>query len=184
MYLAVTDPHIDEANPADREKVAFDRVLAELKSMPNRAGWYRIVVATPAFRAQNKEGLASRVEGFGLFAEPLCQSDQSSCDYNFRPPSGARARTPKGEDIEANSYVAPYSALRIWVLDPATLEVLDSREVIDHEKIADQYGGTTNLTTKDLATGMFAVIERSVSEAVRETELRGRVEVGPGKVVP
>jgi hypothetical protein len=184
VYLAVSDHSIDEANPADREKVAFERVVAELRMMKDRSQWYRIVVATPALRVQGKDGLAARVEGFGLFAQPLCQSRQEDCDLNFRPASGARARTPQGKEIQANTFIAPYSALRIWVLDPETLAVLESREVVDHEKIADQYAGTTQLELKDLSTGLFNVIERSVSEAVRDTELRGRVEVSPGKPVP
>src|SRR4029453_15512760 len=43
-------------------------------NLPQRLEWDRIVVATPAYRALEQSGVASKLQGFGIFSEPLCQA--------------------------------------------------------------------------------------------------------------
>lgn len=175
------------------EAAALEPILEDLKKL-DRAQWHRILVATPAHRTQAKDGLPPRTQGMGLFGQPLCQSDtgfagrMGSCENGFRPPSGPEALKPDGETIAANTYVAPFSFIEVWVLDAHTLEVLDRTTSYGHRKLADEtasFRGILAPERKDfLAAQIVATVSASVAEALAATELGGSVDVkekGPVK---
>jgi hypothetical protein len=174
------------------ETATIDAVIEQLRKL-DRAQWDRILVAAPAYRHQAKDGLAMRMQGAGVFVQPLCQSDMApgrinSCEYGFRPPSGPMSLTPEGDTIAANSFAAPYSFVQIWVLDPKTLEVLDRSSSFQHRKLTDASGNLGGNLSKGHAEFLNAqlvdVIQLSVGDAVEATIQRGTVEVqekGPVK---
>ena len=89
-------------------------------------------------------------------------------------------------DFGARDHVAPYAYLDIWVLDPKTLEVLDHQVSLESRKLSDNHGGIdfTEEQSREFVVSRFVmVVQDSVREAVRKTELRGTVEVGPVKPV-
>ena len=55
------------------------------------------------------------------------------------------AADPEGEAIQANVFVAPYSFIDIWVLDPETFEILDHGQSLDHQKMYDPKSESLNL---------------------------------------
>ena len=73
IYMALPAAQMAGIAPSQREDVAISTIAAELEKMPQRLEWDRIVIATPAYRALELKGLASKLQGFGLFSEPLCQ---------------------------------------------------------------------------------------------------------------
>jgi hypothetical protein len=73
IYMAFSAAQMAGVAPSERESVAISKIVAELEKMPERKEWDRIVIATPAYRALELNGLASKLQGFGLFSEPLCQ---------------------------------------------------------------------------------------------------------------
>jgi hypothetical protein len=172
---------------AQHEEYLLRRVRSSLEAMPQRKDWYRIVVALPAYRALDVDGLPGRLEGFGLFMQPRCQSDPLSCDQRFRPPSSPPTRDPDGEEIQANYFVAPYSYVAIVLLDPATLEVIDRERKLDFQRHFDPQAATldlsVNLPPEVLAPKVVGLIERSIGGAIAQTELAGRVEIGTVKEV-
>ena len=88
--------------------------------------------------------------------------------------------------MRANHFVAPYAYLDIWVLDPKTLEVLDHQVSLESRKVADDYGGidlNDERAREFVASRFILVVQDSVRDAVRKTELRGTVEVGNVKPV-
>ena len=182
VLMRVAVPRTRALSPAAREEASVQRVIDELRKMAERSQWHRIVVATPAYSALARDGLPARLQGLGLFIQPLCASDVVSCELGFHPPSGPMARAPDGDVRPANYYVAPFSYVKIRVLDPATLTVLDEREVFDHQKLADP-AAFAQLDLHDRADRAFVaknivgVIERSVHDAVSRSELAGTVEV-------
>lgn len=189
IYLAIAPGRMEEVAPALRESVAIGQVVAELEKMPQRLNWDRVVVVTPAYEALERDGMASRLQGLGLFLEPLCQSDALSCEYNFRPPSGPKAETPQGETISTNYFVAPYSYIEVWVLDAKTLAVLDKQRSLENRKLFDPRSDSQdlarNIDKRVLAAHIANVVDLSVREAVMHTELRGKVEVTePREVKP
>ena len=188
VYLMVRLPAQMQERPSRIEASAFGKVVEELRRMPGRDEWHRIVVATPAYRAAARDGLAGGIEGMGLFTEPLC-GDVRDCDARTQPATaGIPATTPSGETVTTSRYVAPYLFAKIWILDPTTLEVLDSQEIFRHEKLFDPDSGATDMNQvidrKLLAARILEGVHASALEAVRRSELRGRVEVeerGPVK---
>jgi hypothetical protein len=187
VYLAHPDARADRVAPALREQAAIDAVLTELEKDPRRGEWDRIVVVTPAYRESGHDGMAEKLHGLGVFLEPVCQGDAWSCDMGFRPKHGPVAKSPDGQSRPANYFVAPYSFIAVWVLDPKTLAVLDKHEVFRHQKLHDPLSDAVNITRNVgpsfLALEFTDLVGLSVREAVRETVLRGKVEVGNVKPV-
>jgi hypothetical protein len=177
----------------DPGRKGIGHVVAELRKL-DRAAWDRILVALPAHRTQAKDGLPPRIQGLGLFGQPLCQSDTSfrdnrigSCSHGFRPPSGPLALTPGGEEIAANSFAAPFSFVEVWSLDPKTLEVGARSVSYGHRKLTDETAkidGVINGHNKDFLAGQIVqTVQSAIAEATYQT-LTGKVEVremGPVK---
>jgi hypothetical protein len=189
IYLSVRRPGALQDRPSSLEESALDTVLEQLRGMP-RGAWHRIVVATPAWRNSARDGLANGMGGIGLFTQPLCQGDIRFCDTRSRPgTAGVSAQTPSGETETASRFVAPFFFARITILDPATLEVLDTQEIFDHDKLFDPDSGAMDMNQsvdrKVLAAKIVGRIEASALEAVRRSELRGTVDVKErGEVTP
>jgi hypothetical protein len=83
--------------------------------------------------------------------------------------------------VKSDRYVAPYFFAKIWILDPQSLQVLDSEVVMDHTKYNDPDSDAMDqnqvLDRKFLLTKIVEQVEKSTTLAVSRTELRGKVEV-------
>ena len=185
IYMMLPSTQMDAVAPSQRESVAISEVVSALEKMPQRLEWDRIVVATPAYAALDRDRMADKLQGFGLFLQPLCQSDPHSCDYGFHPASGADAVTPEDKPIAASSFLAPFSYIDVWVLDPKTLAVLDKQQSFDNQKLADPTARALDVSKKSnrefLAARVDSLIELSLGAAVMHSELnlrKGKVEVG------
>jgi hypothetical protein len=190
VFVSVRLAREIQDRPSRIEESAFAAAVEALRRMPQRGEWHRIVVATPAYRAAARDGLGGGMEGLGLFTQPLCRGDIRDCDVRSRPATaGVPAKTPSGETQAASRYVAPYLFAKVRILDPKTLEVLDTQEIFDHEKLFDPDSGAMDMNRtidhKVLAVRILERVETSTVEAVRRSELRGRVDVQEkGPVVP
>jgi hypothetical protein len=188
MLLSVSLPTADYGDPAQLDRDAIEFVIASLRAIPRREDWGKVVVLTPAYRTAARDGLGERTRGMGVFFQTQCESNDTSCQYGFRPPSGPEALTQQGEMRPANFFVAPYSYLKCWVLDPVSLNVLEQYETFDHQKLAVNGGGVM-LDVRDtdnrafLAKSVQGVIHRSVDAAIAQTELVGKVSVGEASEV-
>jgi hypothetical protein len=186
VYLSLDGAELEGVPLGERENVALAKVVAELKKMPQRADWYRIIVATPAFQGMARDGMASRLQGIGIFTEPLCQGQCREFE-GVDPPKGMKALSAKNKPIKAGVYLAPYSFIKIWVLDPNTLEVLDTQTRFDNVKLSNPESTTRDInrsfTREFIAEHISGVIEKSVHEGVRQALLRGTVNVGELKEV-
>ena len=178
IYLALTPPQSRRVATSGEPLVRWIR--QELDKLP-RERWDSVLVAVPAYRPQSRERLPSRIEGLGIFAQPLCQSDPQSCERGWTPPTGVESTTPEGEMIQSNFFVAPYSFIEVWVLDPKTLNVLDRGVSMEHQKLYDPKSGSLNMLdnvrSEVLADRFVGLIQSSVAAAVAETERRGTVQV-------
>ena len=182
VALALPGATPDDVAGVDREDFLLRRVTGELKALQQRAGWHRIVVVLPTYRVLEFDGMPTRVEGFGLFMQPNCQSNPYSCSMAFRPPSGPDTLGPDGQPVRANFFVAPFSYVAIVILDPATLAVLDRERKLDFQRLFDPQSGTLDLgqnIPKDVLAGQVVqLIERSLGSAIAKTELAGKAEIG------
>jgi hypothetical protein len=180
IFLALTPPAARSGVPTPNGEALVRWIRRELEQLP-RERWDSVLVAIPAYRSQSRERLPSRIEGLGIFAQPLCQSDPDSCDKGWTPPVGVESTTPEGEKIQSNYFVAPYSFIEVWILDPRTLNVLDRGVSMEHQKLYDPKSGSlnmfTNVGSEVLADRFVGLIQSSVAAAVAETEKRGTVQV-------
>jgi hypothetical protein len=101
------------------------------------------------------------------------------------------AITSDDKAIKTRTYLAPYSYITVWILDPQTLAVLDKQQGFDNQKLAEPvYKAPLNPdqseTQQYLNRRVAALISVSIGEAVLRSEVnakRGTVEVGDVKVV-
>ena len=143
----------------------------------------------------DRDGLPSKLQGFGVFSEPRCQTGCDPPRYNGgldpEPPGGWEAVTSEDEKIKARIFLAPFSYITVWVLDPKTLAVLDKQQSFDNQKLAERaHKPALDLSKGDaqkyLLGRIASLIELSVGAAVMQSEIRlprGEVEVGPIKEV-
>lgn len=189
IYMSLPAMQVDRVTPSKRDSAAIGAVKAELAKMPQRLEWDRIVVATPAFRALARDGMASKLQGFGVFSEPQCQAGCPTpvrgSDVAAEPLDGVDAVSSDNRTFKAKTYIAPYSYIKVWVLDPKTLEILDMQQGFDSQKLAEQrHKPFMDMTEWQnyLAGRIVTLIEMSVGEAVMHSELnanKGRSIVGP-----
>ena len=188
VYMAFSAAQMAGIAPSEREGVAISTIVAELEKMPDRLEWDRIVIATPAYRALELNGLASKLQGFGLFSQPLCHG-RCGDDLHQLGQDGVDAVTSEDKTIRARTYIAPFSYLEVWVLDPKSMAILDKRQGFDSQKLGEPRYKPLDLSQsvgqKYVNGRISSLIELSVGEAVIHSELnrRGKVEVGEPKVV-
>jgi hypothetical protein len=190
IYMSLPAAQVDRVTPAKRDSTAIGAVTAELAKMPQRLSWDRIVVATPAFRALARDGMPSKLQGFGIFNQPQCQA---GCPNWRMPGSGTEAEPLDGVDavaadnttFKAKTFIAPYSYIKVWVLDPKTLEILDMQQGFDSQKLAEQRHKPSMEPTdwqNYLANRIVTLIESSVGEAVLRSDIilpKGKGTAGP-----
>ena len=197
IYLVLSAPQLAGVAPLSRETAAIGKIVSVLETMPQRREWDRIVVATPAYRTLASNGIGSKLSGMGVFSEPLCQAGCGGVrrdDARFldqEPPDGVDAVTSEDKTIKARTYLAPYSYITVWVLDPQTLAVLDKQQGFDNQKLAEPvYKAPLDLDRADTQRYMdrriAGLINSSISQAVMRSQVndkRGTVKVGDVKVV-
>src|SRR5262249_40771058 len=142
IYLSLTAPHVDQIPAAQREEAAIGKVVAELEKMPQRMAWERIYVVTPAYSALERDRMGAKLQGLGVYPQPL----QSNTGDFFGEPSldmhsGEKVVTPDKLETRSGVYVAPYSYIEVWVLDPKTLAVIEKRATYDNQKLYDPMSG-------------------------------------------
>src|SRR5215471_8519127 len=185
IYMTLPAASMQGIAPSQRASVAMAKIVAELEKLPQRREWDRIVVATPAYQALEANGLGSKLQGFGTFAQSQCQA---SCG-GFRladhvaaaaaePPDGVDAVTSEDKAIKARTFLAPFSYIEVWVVDPKTLAVLDQQRSLSSQKLAEPVGKPRDFDNgtgqKYLAMRIANIIELSITEAVDRSEINTR----------
>ncbi len=188
IYLALPAPQVDKVPPSQREEAAIGSVVAQLEKMPQRAEWERIYVVTPAYSALELDGMAAKLQGLGVYTQPLTSNTGDFFgDASLDMHNGEKVMTPDKLETRSGVYVAPYSYIEVWVLDAKTLAVIEKRATYDNQKLYDPMSGSLdmsqNIDKKVLAQRIVSLIDRSVYKAVTGNERRGTVELRDGKVV-
>jgi hypothetical protein len=208
LFTSLRAAEMDAVNLGEREQVAIDQVVADLKRMP-RDEWDRIIVVTPVYRAFAYKGVDGRLAGFGVFYQPNAIIDSFAMMRGVNGTSGAatgggmqsqgggeryfdgeEAITPEDKQIRASKYAAPFSMIEIWVLDPKTLAVLERQQRFDNIKVfdpqSDSIGIVGNVSATVLLDKFNALVDRSITEAVEHSNLLDKVpqvDVGTPKEV-
>ena len=182
VFMRLNPSQLEGVLPPDRERVAFERLIAELQKMPERASWDRIVIVTPHYRGFERAGLGSRMHGVGVFVQGLnTDSAESQGNYDVIEPDGTPGRLRK------NNYIALYYYVKLFILDAKTLQVLEEAPWLIDEKInntsSDAINIAKSLTIEQLSGRLEAFAEKASSDALTRT-LGGVVVPGEIKPVP
>lgn len=170
VFMRLNPLLLDEVPPAEREKVAFERLTAEISRWPQRQQWERIVIVTPHYRGFERNGLGSRLHGIGFYVQDL----NNNTEYDVIEPDG------RPGEKQRNRYIALYYYAQVFVLDARTLEVIESQPWLIDEKIHDSTSTAihigNSLTIDRLAQRIEIFAEQASNTALSRT-LRGVVEV-------
>jgi hypothetical protein len=187
IFATLSALEMEGVRPVDREKVAMGKLLSALEKMPQRAEWDTIIVVTPKFLYSAREGMGTKLEGIGIYVQPL-ESGNLDVDggTDILGSEGEETITPDGKPGKRSSvYVAPYNYTQTWVFDAKTLAVLDTNARYEFQRIYDQDSTALNVANSipiaKLADLLSKFIERSVARGVGES--LPTIEIGEIKVV-
>jgi hypothetical protein len=171
VFMRLRPAQLSDVAPPDRERVAFERLTAELQKMPQRQQWERIVVVTPHYRGFERSGLGSKLHGVGMYVQDLT----SYALYDVIEPDGTPGQQRRSR------YIALYYYAKLFILDAKTLQVLESAPWLIDEKIHDSQSDAVNiarsLSVEQLSRRLKVFVERASTQALGST-LRGTVEGG------
>lgn len=178
---------MEGVRPVDREKVAMGKLLAALEKMPQRADWDTIIVVTPKFLFSERSGMGSKLEGIGIYVQPLESANlQDDAGAEILGSDGEDTITPDGKPgVRSKVYVAPYNYTQTWVFDAKTLKVLETSARYEFQRVYDQTSTALNVANSipaaKLADVLSKFVERSVARGVGEA--LPTVEIGEIKPV-
>ncbi len=190
-YITLNHAEMDGVAPQDREAVAIGKIVAALEKYPNRLTWEKIIVATPKYLFSERAGMGPKLNGIGVYVQPLSSAVLEGQDGNpdIDASGQGESDTTNPEDGTKNRskvYVAPFSYIQLYVLDPKTLRVVEKVARHDFTKLNDPNSTALDvgrsIPVEMLANRMNTLIERSAARALGETEVGVTVTVG--EVVP
>ncbi len=175
--------------PIDREKVAMKKLLATLEKMPQRMDWDTIIVVTPKFQFSERKGMGSKLEGIGIYVQPLEKGslgELADSGADILGSDGEETITPDGKpDKRSGRYIAPYNYIQTWVFDAKTLKVLETSARYEFQRVYDQNSTAINIAKsipiEKLGEVLSNFVERSVARGVGEA--LPSVEIGEIKPV-
>jgi len=192
VYISLNPAEMEGVLPQNREAVAIGKIVSELEKRPERATWDKIIVATPTFLLSERSGMGPKLHGLGVYVQPLTGGGLAGDSENLEIDVSAQGEsdTTNPEDGKKNRskiYVAPYSYIAVYVIDPKTMRVIEKNARHDFQKLNDPTSTALDvgrsIPLDVLANSIGALIERSAARAVSGTEIGVTVqiqEVKPG----
>ena len=182
IFMTLPAATMDGATISEREAFAIGQVVGFLEKMPERLDWDSIVVATPAYKAFQLNGIPGQLAGFGVYYQPLHGNrDFITGVHDFDEYLGEESVTPENKTVRNLRFTAPFSFIEIWVLDPKTLAVLDRQRRFDNRKLYDPFSDAVsirhNISDAVLVKNISSLIMRSVAAAVLHTDILTRREI-------
>lgn len=167
---------LENVLPQDREKVAMEKLIKTLEDYPDRQKWDRIIVVTPKFQLSERRGMGSKLQGIGVYVQPLERGNLDGVGDFGADFSGATEEetiTPDGKPGKrSDRYVAPYNYTQTWIFDAKTLKVLETSARFEFQKIFDPTAASRNVeqhvTAAQLGKLLEQFIERSTARSVGE----------------
>ena len=174
--LARLNPlEMEGVRPVDREKVALKKLLETLEKLPQRQEWDTIIVVTPKFQFSARKGMGSKLEGIGIYVQPIESAGLlDDAGIELLGSEGEDTITPDGKQTNKRSqvYVAPFNYTQTWVFDAKTLKVLDTSARYEFQRIYDPESTAVNVANSipvaKLAEIFTSFVERSTARGVGE----------------
>ncbi len=182
-YLKLNPVELQGAHRYERGEVAIGKLATALERMPERNSWHRILVVTPRYMNSGRDGMGDKLHGIGVYVQPAEKLPPNQEDYARNEDE---TRGPDGAPGRSSRYLAPYFYAQVWVIDPATLRVLETSERWDFQKLFDPASTSNNVEDHFPPAALAAQVERfvelSTANALREAI--GTVTVSEPRIVP
>ncbi len=189
--ILLTIPHSEDAsssvNGKAREQAAVDKAINSILRMPQRQEWDRIVLVTPRYLYSQRQGMASKLSGLGIYVQPIQSAKmQGENGDNILGDFGLQFEDEvetlkRGETKRSETFVAPFFYAVVTTLDAKTLNVIKREERYDFRKIIDPTSTAVRIQNaipvEQLATLVDKFIETAAIRSV--TDKKGTVEIGP-----
>jgi hypothetical protein len=193
VFITLNPAEMEGVLPQKREEVAIGKIVAALEKMPQRMTWENIIVATPKYLFSESSGMGPKLQGMGIYVRSVESARLEQIDAGdgvVLNIDGADLDTEKGtvdpntgkkNKLSYQTYIAPFSFIRVYVIDPKTMTVVEKNARHDFTKFVDP-----NATALDVGRSISAdvlgpriasLIERSAARAVGETALGATVEI-------
>jgi len=185
VYLRLAPTEVRDVLPYKRGDVVPERALAALARMPDRKDWDRIILVTPRFLGAAREGMGTKLHGIGVYVQPLGRGRRGNPDLEMGATVDPDTVSPEGEKSRSNVYIAPYFYAQVWIIDAKTMQVLETRERYDFQRLYDPKSSAIDVAksipVEQLAAMVQKFIERASARALNESI--GEVTVKELKVV-
>jgi len=178
VYISLNPAEMEGVLPQNREAVAIGKIVSELEKRPERATWDKIIVATPTFLLSERSGMGPKLHGLGVYVQPLTggrATDSENLEIDVSAQGESDTTNPEdGKKKKSKIYVAPYSYIAVYVIDPKTMRVIEKNTRHDFQKLNDPTSTALDvgrsIPLDVLANSVGALIERSAARAVSGTE--------------
>lgn len=193
VFLTLNPVELEGVLPQDRERIAIGKLVAQIEKMPERQSWDKIIVATPKFLLSERDGMGPKLQGLGVYVQPLRSATIDGLDAQLSgtdidSQGDSDTTTPSSGRTRAKQYMAPFSYIQVYVLDAKTLQVLEKNARHDYTKLSDPTSTALDveksMTPAFLAAKISRLIERSAAAALGATDTGTLIEIGDVKVVP
>src|SRR5476649_2548728 len=185
VYMRLAPTEVRDVLPYKRGDVVPERALAALAQMPDRKDWDRIILVTPSYLSSAREGLGTKLHGIGVYVQPLGRGRRGSLDLEMGGTVDPDTVSPEGAKSRSNVYIAPYFYAQVWIIDAKTMQVLETRERYDFQRLYDPNSAAIDVAksipVEQLAAMVQKFIERASAHALNESI--GEVIVKELKVV-
>ncbi|MBL8510715.1 MAG: hypothetical protein JNM52_03625 [Betaproteobacteria bacterium] len=194
VFLTLNAAEMKGVLPQDREAVAIGKIVKVLETLPQRQEWDKIIVATPKWLFTEREGMASKLQGFGVYIQPL-QSGTLDDDLvggvggtDLDQVGGSATIAPDGTRSTSKRYAAPFAYLQVYTLDAKTLTVLDKSARHDFQKLFDPNSTALDVgkmfEPEYLAGRLEKLVENTAQRAVLKVDALTDINIGDIKKVP
>jgi hypothetical protein len=175
VFLKLNPLEMEGVAPQDRERIAIGKLVSALEKFPQRMDWDRIIVVTPRFVLPGREKLGPKLQGIGIYVQPLRSARREGGDpFDFEREGnpGEETVAPDGSVNRSRRFVAPYFYTQLWVLDAKTLAVLETESRYDFTRLFDPESDALDVekiySPAQLAEQVEKFVERSSARALRE----------------
>ena len=180
VYMRLNPKELEGVAVHKKGEAAIGKLARAFDGMPERQAWDRIIVVTPKYLFPGRRGMGSKLQGLGVYVQPLYSATGSSAALHGGvediAPAGIateeEAITPDGETTRTSRYVAPYFYTQLWILDAKTLTVLETEERYDFQKIFDPQSPAVDVqrsfTPEQMSEAVGKFVEKSAARSLRE----------------
>ena len=185
VFLRLNPEEISDVYGHQRGEVLSKRAVAALAEMPERKDWDRIILVAPRYLTVAREGMGPRLHGIGIYIQPIERGNRDGSDPGIETAIDLETISPDGEKASSYRYVAPYFYAQLWVIDARTMQVLETNERYDFQRIYDPKSPALDVAEQmplEVLAGMMEkFVERASARALNDRQ--GEVIIKEPRVI-